>query len=84
MNDLSPWCLFFDDCVSFNLSFGMLFSSYIKYSKDVIEGSPDQLDGEVDQVLSLWPSHIVVSKKNQEEIFASLSKNDFKKIISNL
>ena len=29
-------------------------------------------------------SHIVVSRKNQEEIFASLSKNDFKKIISNL
>ena len=26
----------------------------------------------------------MVSKKNQEEIFASLSKNDFKKIISNL
>ncbi len=33
--------------------FGMLFSSYIKYSKDVIEGSPNQLNGEVDQVLSL-------------------------------
>ena len=29
-------------------------------------------------------SHIVVSRKNQEEIFASLSKNDFRKIISNL
>lgn len=29
-------------------------------------------------------SHIVVSRKNQEEIFASLSRNDFKKIISNL
>lgn len=25
-----------------------------------------------------------MSRKNQEEIFASLSKNDFKKIISNL
>lgn len=50
----------------------------------VIEAAPHQLHGETHQVLPHPLSHIVVSKKNQEEIFASLSKNDFKKIISNL
>ena len=43
-----------------------------------------QLHGKTHQVSHPLPSHIVVSRKNQEEIFASLSKNDFRKIISNL
>jgi predicted AlkP superfamily phosphohydrolase/phosphomutase len=29
-------------------------------------------------------SHIVINRKNQEEIFASLSRSDFQKIIENL
>jgi len=44
----------------------------------------DQLHVEADKVPFALDSHIVVSRKNQEEIFASLSRNDFKKIISNL
>jgi hypothetical protein len=58
--------------------------NYYSNSANVIEAAAHQLDGEANQVFPLRCSHIVVSKKNQEEIFASLSKNDFKKIISNL
>ena len=54
------------------------------YYSNVREAAADQLDGEAHKVPRVLLSHIVVSKKNQEEIFASLSKNDFKKIISNL
>ena len=61
--------------------------SYIKYSNQVpyvVKNSPNQFYGKIDQVEIALFSHIVLSRKNQEEIFASLSKNDFKKIISNL
>jgi len=68
------------------MSMRWLIEIVIKYiqTPDVIENPVDKLDGEVDKVQAVRFSHIVVNRKNQEEIFASLSKNDFKKIISNL
>lgn len=77
------WWAFPDVCIDAR-PFYCEWLVIITFKPDVIEDHADKLDGEANKVYISWASHIVVSKKNQEEIFASLSKNDFKKIISNL
>lgn len=42
------------------------------------------IHAKIDQVSLYSLSHISKCKKNQEEIFNSLNKNDFKKILTNL